>query len=240
MEKIAQSLWIGELTPVQRLSIASFLANGYDYFLYCYKAPAGVPDRCKIKDANEILPENKIFAYRNTFGCETGSFAPFSDLFRYKLLFERGGWWVDTDVVCLKAFDFEGDFIAAYQDSKYITNTVIRSKINHKLARVLFNEASKHGPDAYWGCTGPALLTRIIRRYRMAFWYNIRILQPEVFYPIHYSQWHKIIEDNIIPPNSYAIHLWFEMWRRCRVDFDTIPENSLYNRLVERYRDFLR
>ena len=38
-----------------------------------------------------------------TDALHVGSVAGFSNLFRYELLRRDGGWWVDTDVLCLAA-----------------------------------------------------------------------------------------------------------------------------------------
>jgi hypothetical protein len=59
-----------------------------------------------VRDANEIIAETHVFknARQNTF-------AAFSDFLRYKLLLDRGGWWVDVDTICLRPFDFEDDYV---------------------------------------------------------------------------------------------------------------------------------
>src|SRR5271163_1370072 len=104
-----QSLWIGRtLSAMERLSIASFLANGHEYHLYVYEEIENAPKGTVLKAANEILPESMIFQYRSH-----PSHAGFSNFFRYKLLLSRGGWWVDTDVVCLKPFAFEDPHVFA-------------------------------------------------------------------------------------------------------------------------------
>jgi len=100
-----QMLWIGErLSTLERLSIASFRANGHPVHLYTYGPVAGVPEGTEIRDAAEVLTRDLIF--RNPPGFGEGSFAGFSNLFRYKLLLDRGGIWCDCDVVCLRPFDF--------------------------------------------------------------------------------------------------------------------------------------
>jgi len=102
MNKIIQGLWVGpELSVMEQLSIASFMRNGHEYHLYIYDEPKNVPVGTVIKDANEILPGASVFQYK-----QYPSYAGFSNFFRYKLLLERGGWWVDTDTICLKPFDF--------------------------------------------------------------------------------------------------------------------------------------
>src|SRR6187401_3043571 len=90
---------------MERLAIRSFLANGHSFHLYAYDSIDGLPEGAVVKDGNKILPASQIFTYREGFA--QGSPAAFSNFFRYKLLLDRGGWWVDTDVVCLRPFDLE-------------------------------------------------------------------------------------------------------------------------------------
>jgi hypothetical protein len=50
-------------------------------------------------DGNEILPEKSIFTYQQEPG--KGSYGGFAKFFRYMLLFQKGGCWVDTSSVSL-------------------------------------------------------------------------------------------------------------------------------------------
>ena len=106
---VIQSLWIGsELSVLERLSIISFIRNGHEYHLYVYGDVGNVPDEVILKDGNAILPASMIFQYK-----QQKSYSGFSNYFRYKLLLEKGGWWADTDMVCLRAFDFAEPYVFA-------------------------------------------------------------------------------------------------------------------------------
>ncbi len=95
---IIQGLWIGDrLSRFEHNSIKSYINQGYTYHLYTYWPVANVPRGTMIRDAREIIPESAIF----TFG---GAITPFSDLFRYKLLYDRGGVWSDCDIICTRPF----------------------------------------------------------------------------------------------------------------------------------------
>ena len=96
-----QSLWIGELTQLEILSINSFIKNGIDFIFYTYDTdPINLPDGTIVKDANDIMPKQDIFKLKE-------SYLPFSDIWRFKLLHDKGGIWVDLDMICLRAFDKE-------------------------------------------------------------------------------------------------------------------------------------
>ena len=111
-----QSLWIGAaLSTMERLSIRSFLAQGHPFHLYVYAEVENVPAETTLLDARSILPESEIFVYAKGIG--KGSYAAFSDLFRYKLLLERGGWWVDLDMVALRPFEFDRQHVFGYESA---------------------------------------------------------------------------------------------------------------------------
>ena len=104
---VVQSLWIGDqLSLMEIYSIKSFLNLGMEFHLYTYNKVKDVPKGTKIKDANKILPQETVFKLQETF-------LPFSDIWRYKLLYEKGGYWVDLDIIATKVFDFKEDFVFA-------------------------------------------------------------------------------------------------------------------------------
>ncbi|MDD9856842.1 MAG: glycosyltransferase [Gammaproteobacteria bacterium] len=97
-----QSLWVGErLSPIEQLCVSSFLHHGHEFHLYRYGELAGVPAGARVMDAGAIIPQREVFMHRR------GTYAIFSDWFRWALLERLGGWWVDMDVVCLKPFMFD-------------------------------------------------------------------------------------------------------------------------------------
>lgn len=84
---------------MQLACLGSFVAHGHDFELFTYDSME-VPDGIRLADANAIIPLDEVFYFDNpqSGGRDLG---PFSDLFRFKLLLERGGWWVDVDTVCV-------------------------------------------------------------------------------------------------------------------------------------------
>ena len=111
--RVIQGLWIGSrLSPMEEISIRSFLANGHEYHLYAYSRIENLPEGTILRDANEIVSSEKIFKYR-----DYDSYAGFSNHFRYKLLLQNGGWWADLDLICLKPFDFKTGYVFSSEDS---------------------------------------------------------------------------------------------------------------------------
>jgi hypothetical protein len=102
---VIQGLWVGEqISNFHRLCIESFLRNGHCFVLYTYGPVKNLPSGVVFKDANKIVPSSLIYQY-------DGSYAGFSDLFRNKLLYSQGGWYVDLDIFCLRPFDIDQEIV---------------------------------------------------------------------------------------------------------------------------------
>ena len=148
---IIQGLWIGDkLSRFEHNSIKSYLNQGYEYHLYTYDNVLNVPEGVIILDANNILDKKYIFNYE-------GLIAPFSDLFRYKLLFDKGGIWTDCDIISLRKLPNENDakyiFVAertilqgAFKSikPKKVLNSFIRAPKGCELMKIMFEKSLKY------------------------------------------------------------------------------------------------
>ena len=72
---LIKTLWIGPPSKFLHLTINSFLYHGHDFHLYCY-TPLGT--NAEEKDANEIIPANRLFTKRLH---DIDSYSPFSNVF---------------------------------------------------------------------------------------------------------------------------------------------------------------
>src|SRR5579871_2409618 len=102
MRETFQAFWHGPpLNMCHWACLQSFLGLGHELHLYTYGSRP-VPEGVVLRDANEILPESELFYFQNP-NSHQYDLGPFSDLFRFKLLLDRGGWYVDLDTICLSA-----------------------------------------------------------------------------------------------------------------------------------------
>ena len=232
--EIIQGLWIGsELSIMEQLSVSSFLRNGHEYHLYVYDEPRNIPPGAVVKDANEILPAERIFKYR-----DYPSYAGFANFFRYKLLLERGGWWADMDFVCIKPFDFAEQYVFSSEISRgeeVINNGAIKSPAGSPVIAYAWEVCqSKNPEELVWGETGPRLLGEAVRRYSLE-----QFKKPhQVFCPIGYSDWETLTTpaESRLSDETYAIHLWNEMWRHWDQDKNAqYPDDCLYSKLKKEY-----
>lgn len=244
---IIQSLWIGgRLSAMERLSIRSFLAKGHVYHLYAYGEVEGIPEGAVVRDGNEILASDRIFVYK-----KEKSHAGFANLFRYKLLLERGGFWVDTDVVCLKPYRFSEDLVfgrgkhEVFPGGKSWTygNSVLGAKPGSGFISRCLEYADAQDPQSLeWGQTGPKLVTRLIRELGLE-----DNAQPQnVFNCITSNKWHQFIHPKashslalwclIKTKGAYSLHFFNEMWRSHGKDKNqSYPGHTIYERLKRLY-----
>lgn len=232
--RAVQGLWIGQrLTSMEQRCISSFLRHGHEFHLYAYGPVEGLPTGATLRDAAEILPESGVFSYRSGFG--QGSFSAFSNFFRYKLLLERGGWWVDTDVVCVRPFDFQDESVLGTEllepgsDRLVVSSSVIKQRAGSELMRWAWDECQRVSTEELlWGQVGPKLMQRGVDTL------GLHVRGPTVFSPIPHFEWRRFVDPN--PPPSfgaetYAVHLFHQMWRHEGVDPDgPVPETCLYAR----------
>ncbi|MEQ1574305.1 MAG: glycosyltransferase [Vicinamibacterales bacterium] len=241
MSNIVQSFWFGSHLPsLQLLSMRSFLAHGHEYHLYTFDRIDNAPDGITVLDASRILPRESVFTYQHGFG--KGSYSAFSNQFRYKLLFEKGGWWVDTDVVCLRRFDFDEDFVfATERDPSFQTTAascVIKSPARSEyLGYCLEVCESRDKASIEWGEIGPRLMDDAITRFDL----GRHCVPPHVFNPIDYFSFGEIVQpafDASRLSDSHAVHLWNQKWKTHYLDpdYDGAPD-SLYARLRRQYLD---
>jgi hypothetical protein len=232
---LIQSLWIGpRLSAMEQLTIRSYLHHGHEFHLYVYDRPDGVPPGTTVRDANEILPRSMIFTYR-----EHDSVSGFSNFFRYKLLLERGGWWVDTDQVCLRPFAADDEHVFASEPGKDGRDVICAGAIHAPRGSDAMRFAwetckAKDTSQLKWGEAGPRLVAQAVERFGL----QQHVRPSRVFCAIGDADWDSVIGERCppLPPDALGIHLWNERWRRAGCDKDAAyPASSLYERLKRRY-----
>ena len=97
-----RALWVGpRMTELEWASLASFVHHGAEVELFSDR-PRSVPRGVIVSDASTLL--RKVIRYGPRSGRHAGSLAISADLARVTALKRYGGWWTDTDVICLKPF----------------------------------------------------------------------------------------------------------------------------------------
>jgi len=163
-----------------------------------------------------------------------------SNLFRYRLLYETGKWWADTDMVCLRPFDFSEPYVLGAQDAAgrredWVAAGVVKMPAGCHWAAELVRRCEAAGTSFGWGTCGPRLLTATVESRAARHW----VQPPDVFYPVRFRDWRTLFEADgpaLDDEATRGVHLWHEMTRREGLDPDgTFPETSVYQRLRTRF-----
>jgi hypothetical protein len=245
-DEVFSSLWVGDrLLPIANACINSFKAQGFRFNLYMYDLAHDAPDFVEHRDAQLIVPREKIFLAH-------GGFETFNDLFAYRFLEQVGGWWVDNDVVCNTDRLPDVEIAFAEEEVGIINNAVLRFPKNHFVVVDLLNYIATVDPiNSKWGSTGPWALTKIFNKYDLGK-YKQKISD---FYPLHWKEAPKFLfpefTQEIIErtANSPFIHLWGAALREIKFDFrqflplkgsylDALYINHLDPHIMSRLRPF--
>lgn len=225
------SLWIGEkLGWLERLCLTSWVACGHAAVLWTYNDVSGVPAGVTLEDAGDLIPMTEVVRHR-----ETGSPALFSDRFRYRLLMRGNLIWADTDMLLLRPYRDDGEYVFAWEDDGAICTAFLRlppdSAILRDLAALIESNVPvppwwtarqkmkqrlrgligrhQRAGDMPWGSFGPVALTELVKRDGL----GAHARDRTAFYPVHYAEAgmffgpDRSVEDRI-EPHTVAVHLW--------------------------------
>jgi len=225
---VIRTFWHGpDLSVYEELALASFVKLGHRVQLFSYRELRPIPGVERV-DAACILPEAEVFSYQE--GPGRGSFAAFANWFRYKMLSELGGTWIDTDVLCLKPLSALPSPCVGWPDGATINSAIMRFPPGHFVTKELYDRAKKLGRSIQWGQAGPDLLTEVVWPYRD----EVAIMPREAFYPLHWTDAWKIISAKesenceALTSGSYCVHWWNEILRQLGLGKDTMPPVGSY------------
>jgi hypothetical protein len=232
------SFWHGTtLTNVERLCISSFLKSGVQYCLYVYEPPVNLPEGVIVKDAGEIIDRSRMFTYQaGTFNL--GSVSGFSNLFRYTLIHEQGGWWTDTDLCYVNGFATEPAemfFTELSQGGEFRVATALFNSPpgNPVLRYCLEHFAEKDVTRIVHGETGPTLFTASI----LACEKQSAVLDSDAAFPIPWWEYERLFFDETLSVDDWAsVHFWNAMLDSIKVDKSaTFPVGSPFEQLKRKY-----
>lgn len=236
MNGIVRSFWHGgDLTPLQLLSLRSFIANGHPVELYVYEDIGNVPEGVTLKDARSVMPESMVFAYADGFG--KGSFAACSNIFRYRLVHQLGGWWVDTDVVCLAPLRDEPEYLFVTEERRgredVFGTFLFRAPAGSPFLEYCFQDAEARDRDKIrWTEIGPSLFDAAIRRHNLQDWAASR----RMYNPINFDEAPRFFSPEENFDDCRTVHLWNSVWKANDMNvFGEYYKESLFYQLRDKY-----
>lgn len=224
------AIWIGHrLGPVHAACLSSFRRFGHQVFLHCYRPPEDLPEGVQIFDANRIMNPEEITRFKGTGSPSLGT-----NTYRYRLLREGLGIYVDTDVFCLHPIDDE-DYIMGFEETHRINGAILKLPSECAMLTDLLKAAEdpyfvppwqgkgrrvkdhvrrflripRHVSTRPWGVYGPDLITYFARKHGL----TAHAKPIDIFYPVHYNQTSLLFQkglrlNDLITPRAKAVHLY--------------------------------
>lgn len=234
--RIVHGMWIGtQLSRIELLTMKSFLACGHEFYLWAYDdIETELPEGVTVRDATEVIPREQVFSYKNynKFGHGKGSYAGFSDIFRYKLLHMHGGWWVDMDITCFKPLDFEEPYVFRNHHELKVVGNVMKCPKGSELMKRCYDEAIEQVTEQNRDWHKPIEILND----------NLSALELERYikYDMCYPDRWPVIKDFIrkrrtFNPDYYFIHWMNEEWRSRGLNKNRIKRKSTLGELMIGY-----
>lgn len=246
------AFWTGSAPgEMERCCLRSFVLRGHRVYLYSYSQLKNLPDGVILQDAADIIAESDIFLAKK------GCYALFSDIFRYHLLRQKKGIYVDCDVYCLAPVTIPEDgYLLGYEDDNKINGAVLalpqESPLLNRLLHICgdsnfvppwytkkqkkklrLKRFFRRGYDISqmpWGVLGPLAISWYLQEYP-----QIAIQPLDVFYPVHYLCVSQFIDPeldmtDIVTSRTKCIHLYHEKLRH--IDISHINENCILAKML--------
>jgi len=233
---IVRCFWHGPFSPYEALCLSSFVGAGIAVELFSEMPVAGLPAGVTRRPAREIL-DLDVALYRHEFDGPSPSLH--SNHFRYALLEQVGGWWIDTDVMLTAASLPADETFVARQSDHELNGSAMRFPPGHPLIKAARKRTAAILEDARWGDTGPRLLTEL----QPSLAPHLPIAPRESTYAIGADEFQKFLlpaareEVETRTANSTFVHLWNEMWRKAGVPKNIAPpRGSWLDGMFERHQ----
>ena len=172
---------------VQRLKSDGFQAETvrYNFSTLLSEAVANINSDLILKDMDSFLP--RVEEYERG---EFWTYAHESDFVRLLVILQRGGIYIDSDLIVTKAFagDFQNsvghEMPLGMDGGEKVNNNVLIFEPGHPfLVEYLHQMFTSYNPDVYTA-NGPDLITKV---YKMAQpdVFNYTVLRGTTFQPVH-------------------------------------------------------
>jgi hypothetical protein len=231
------SYWSGPISWMERLSLDSARARGYDVTVYSFEPQSLEREglNCRVADAREVMDDSVLEGFRSV------SPSHFTDHFRLEAIRRGCGTWIDLDIVFLRRLP-DAPYLFGWANRKSITNAILRFPDGAPLLAD-YIEVCRQGrlrgirrPPAWYPwhrrlwrrfkdeigsrrstpIYGPRTLTHLVQKHGLAHLAQpCRVLNPippdkPLVARMMLGEW----PESAITPDTVCVHLWRSLWHR--------------------------
>ena len=249
--KVVQMLWIDKgKNEIFELACRSWLFHGYKIDLYT--------DNDKLAHH----PGVNHIPYTEILDVDTDEILQFSDLFRYKLLYKKGGLWADGDCVLVNDYDFiKEEFIISSEhtfqtgafksiEDKKPNIGILKFPPKHSLMEELIKQIESVPVDSTDANQFMKLFQKKLKLKKYSYLTKF-IKDPMRFCPLPWWTADELYKDigvykvkyGVFAPtatmaleNATTIHLWNNFsYNKHKIDFKNAHEQSLFGILMKKF-----
>jgi mannosyltransferase OCH1-like enzyme len=124
-------------------------------------------------------------------------------MFRYRLLYEKGGWWFDLDCFLVKPLTplFDLDYVFGWETPTQVNAAVLKFPKNSEILDRLYKEYFEMDPDRWRPGFGIPLFTQYLKKFNLI----TKALPPEYFYPIYPGESQRLSNQ---AEETFILHLY--------------------------------
>ena len=189
-------------------------------------------------DAAAIIPAKDVFREGAGSGSHAGSLGAFSDLFRYQLLYKRGGMWTDTDVVNLRKFDPDGQRFIATEitdaGTVSLNGALMAAPAGDALMARAYERACallSESDKMFFTRIGPYLLAELVIEMGVD---AIELMPPGFLSPVSWMNTASLLQpfERMMAREDIRqavnLHVYTEMWRTLGLGLDRPPGRETF------------
>ena len=194
--------------------LTSYIVNGGRHSLYIY---GNSPSNKWLDKTKEIC---EVINYDDEILRKYNHKLPYNDIsnyIRYRILYDKGGLYLDTDTITVKKMDWavaNVPVVGGWDDILCNSGTIYFPYRKHDLAKRFLDECIRRIETAeewFYGILGPYLTSDVLINGGDHLLDNNNrciVLSPCYLYSINWRDWKKVLEEGDIDPRSYVLHTW--------------------------------
>ena len=213
----------------ERCSLQSFADQGHETVLFSYDR-LDVPSGVRLESADRVI---SIEERDKFFAVAPDQYSQFSDFFRYELLHQRGGWWIDTDVLCRSPKLPSQPVVVGETRRGKLSGAIMRFPAGHPLlaeASAYCRSYQHNLLNSHRTVVGPMLMSDLIKVH------PIEVRDRDLFYPIrtkHVWQFGEPESAGVVNQavdSSPMVHWFQEFFRAAGLPREMLPPPGVSSR----------